>query len=87
MTPLFTCGYIAISSIVTFLHLMICVRRIEERVHLVFALMALCCALATLLNTQMHRVSDVDCLVRALKATDTVQVLLLFERSEFHSIS
>jgi PAS domain S-box-containing protein len=79
MTPLFTYGYIAIGSIcstVTLLHLMIFLRRTEARVHLIFALMALCCALATLLDTQMHRASDVDGFVRALKATNTVQVVL-----------
>jgi len=90
MTNLFTYGYIAISSIcstVTVLHLMIFLRRTEERVHLVFALMAFCCALATLLDIQMHLASDVVGFVRALKATNTVQVLLWISFAWFIKLS
>ena len=58
------------------LHLMIFLRRRQERVHLVFAFMALCCALATLLDIRMHLASDVSTFVWALKPTNTVHVLL-----------
>lgn len=71
--------YIVISSVcgaVSLLHLMIYLRRREETVHLVFALMAFCSAGATVLDIHMHTATDVTEFVRALKATNTFQVLL-----------
>jgi formate hydrogenlyase transcriptional activator len=72
-------SYIAISGIcfaVMLLHLIIFLRLRQERVHLVFAFMALCCTLATVLDIQMHTASDLVAFIWFLKATNTVQVLL-----------
>jgi len=75
----FTYSYVAIFGIcgaVTLLHLIIFLRRRTEKVHLVFAFMALCCAISTVLDIQMHLATQVDAFVRALKATIAVQGLL-----------
>jgi PAS domain S-box-containing protein len=79
MQHLFTNAYFVISSIcvaVGLLHLMIFLRRREETVHLVFACMALCCAVATALDIRMHTATTVADFARFLKATNTVQGLL-----------
>jgi hypothetical protein len=55
---------------------MIFLRRREETVHLVFACMALCCAVATALDIRMHTATTVADFARFLKATNTVQGLL-----------
>jgi hypothetical protein len=75
----FTIGCIAIGSInaaVAFLHLRIFLRRRQEWIHLVFATMALCGALATIFEIRMHHAMVVEDFVRYLKATHTVQVPL-----------
>jgi hypothetical protein len=55
---------------------MIFLRRREETVHLVFACMALCCAVATALDIRMHMATNVTDFAQFLKATNTVQGLL-----------
>lgn len=83
-------SYIAISGIcgaVMLLHLMIFLRRRQEWVHLVFAVMALCCAIASLLDIRMYLASDVAAFVWALKATNTVQVLLWIAFAWFIKLS
>ena len=79
MTHLFTNAYIVVGSVcgaVSLLHLMIFLRRREEKVHLIFAGMALCCAVSAVLDIQMHTAENVVEFVRFLKFTNTVQVLL-----------
>jgi len=79
MTHLFTNAYIVVGSVcgaVSLLHLMIFLRRREEKVHLIFAGMALCCAISAVLDIQMHTAENVVEFVRFLKFTNTVQVLL-----------
>ena len=79
MTHLFTNAYIVVGSVcgaVSLLHLMIFLRRREEKVHLIFAGMALCCAVSAVLDIRMHTAADVAEFVRFLKFTNTVQVLL-----------
>ena len=79
MTHLFTNAYIVVGSVcgaVSLLHLVIFLRRREEKVHLIFAGMALCCAVSAVLDIQMHTAENVVEFVRFLKFTNTVQVLL-----------
>jgi len=79
MPHLLTIAYIVVSSVcsaVSLLHLMIFLRRREETVHLVFACMALCCAVATALDIRMHMATNVTDFAQFLKATNTVQGLL-----------
>jgi PAS domain S-box-containing protein len=83
-------SYIAISGIcsaVMLLHLVIFLRRRHERVHLVFGVMALCCALATLLDIRMHLATDIADFVWSLKATNTVQVMLWIAFAWFIKLS
>jgi PAS domain-containing protein len=79
MIHLFTNAYIVVGSVcgaVSLLHLIIFLRRREKKVHLIFAGMALCCAVSAVLDIQMHTAADVAAFVRFLKSTNTVQVLL-----------
>ena len=79
MPHLFINACIVVSSIcgaVSLLHLMIFLRRREETVHLVFACMALCSAVATALDIRMHTATSVADFVRFLRATNAVQALL-----------
>lgn len=79
MPHLFTLSYIVVGSIcgaVSLLHLLIFIRRREEKINAIFAFMALCCAISTLLDIRMHSAKDVDAFVYFLKATNTFQVFL-----------
>ncbi len=79
MPHLFTNAYIAVGSIcgaVSLLHLLIFVRRREEKIHAVFAFMALCCAMATVVDIRMHTATTVDDFVRFYKTTNTIQAFL-----------
>ena len=79
MPHLFTNAYIVVGSIcgaVCLLHLLIFIRRREEKINAIFAFMALCCAISTLLDIRMHSAKDVDVFVYFLKATNTFQVFL-----------
>jgi PAS domain S-box-containing protein len=79
MPHLFTNAYIAVGSIcgaVSLLHLLIFVRRREEKIHIVFAFMALCCAMATVVDIRMHTATTVDDFVRFYKTTNTIQAFL-----------
>ncbi len=79
MPHLFTNAYIVVGSVcgaVSLLHLMIFLRRHEEKVHLIFAFMALCCAVSAVLDIQMHTAANLADFIRFHKFTNTVQVLL-----------
>ena len=79
MPHLFTNAYIVVGSVcgaVSLLHLMIFLRRREEKVHLIFAFMALCCAVSAVLDIQMHTAANLADFIRFHKFTNTVQVLL-----------
>ncbi|WP_372683662.1 hypothetical protein, partial [Desulfosarcina sp.] len=79
MTHLFTNAYIVVGSIcgaVSLLHLLIFVRRREEKIHAVFAFMALCCAVATVMDIRMHTATTVSDFVRFYKTTNTIQAFL-----------
>jgi hypothetical protein len=79
MPHLFTNAYIAVGSIcgaVSLLHLLIFIRRREEKIHVVFAFMALCCAMATVVDIRMHTATTVDDFVRFYKTTNTIQAFL-----------
>ncbi len=61
---------------VSLLHLVIFLRRPEFKVHLIFSIMALCCAVATLLDIGMHKATEVANFALFLKSTNTFQALL-----------
>ncbi|WP_155307092.1 hypothetical protein [Desulfosarcina widdelii] len=69
------------------LHLLIFLRRRHERVYLVFAIMALCCGLAALFDIRMHLALDVAGFFWALKANNTVQVILWIAFAWFIKLS
>jgi PAS domain S-box-containing protein len=79
MPHLFTNAYIVVGSIcgaVSLLHLLIFIRRRAEKIHAIFAFMALCCAVSTMLDIHMHGAVSVAEFVRFYKATNTFQVFL-----------
>ena len=61
---------------VSLLHLAIFLRRTESKVHLIFSIMALCCAVSTVLDIGMHRATDVATFAMFFKSSNTFQVLL-----------
>ena len=61
---------------VSLLHLAIFLRRTESKVHLIFSIMALCCAVSTVLDIGMHRATDVAAFAMFFKYSNTFQVLL-----------
>ena len=71
--------YIAVGSVciaVSLLHLAIFLRRNELKVHLIFSFMALCAAIATVLDIFMNTAPDVATFALFLKSTNSVQVFL-----------
>jgi hypothetical protein len=91
MIHLFTNAYIVVGSVcgaVSLLHLMIFLRRTGRTGPPgICRVMALCCALATLLDIQMHLATDIADFVWALKATNTVQVMLWIAFAWFIKLS
>jgi PAS domain-containing protein len=61
---------------ISLLHLAIFVRRTELKVHLIFSIMALCCAIATGLDIGMHQARDVTDFALFMKSSNTFQALL-----------
>ena len=61
---------------VCLLHLAIFLRRTESKVHLVFSIMALCCAVSAALDIRMHKATEVAAFAMFLKFTNTFQGLL-----------
>ncbi|MBT8339876.1 MAG: sigma 54-interacting transcriptional regulator [Desulfatitalea sp.] len=71
--------YIIISSVciaVSLLHLLIFLRRREQRVHLIFSIMALCAGISTLCDLTMFASQTTEAVARWLKLTNNVQGLL-----------
>jgi len=66
----------SICLVVSLLHLAVFLRRTELKVHLIFALMALCSAVATVLDIGMHQARDVADFAVFLKSSNTFQALL-----------
>lgn len=66
----------SVCLVVSLLHIAIFLRRRELKVNLVFAIMALCCAAAAILDIGMYQARDAATFGIYLKFTNTFQVLL-----------